>query len=259
FLRAESGPMKVQPDDPGGLKMGEVDAAVTRMLGEDAAEGAEASIALAPADEAPAAEDLPAARLERSVEVVSLGAPAETPALDAAAEAPPAPGPLDGRAIDAAVEQALQDAPAAPRLVDATARAPSISPVAATRPLRAASVAAPAAAQLASAEPALERRPDPAPAPAPAPASSNGLVAGAQAVQLGAFNSEAIALDQWSRHRRRNGDLLSGFAHAVTTVQSGGRTLYRLRVGPVASRARAQELCAALEGRGDACIPVRVR
>ncbi|MEM1315854.1 MAG: hypothetical protein AAGI51_14955, partial [Pseudomonadota bacterium] len=115
FLRAEGGPMKVQPDDPGGLKMGGVDEAVTRMLTDDGAAG---EVALAPEAEAPTDEDLPASRLERSaapvppVEVVSLGDPAAVPPLGAEAEAQPAPGPLDGRAIDEAVEQALREAPA---------------------------------------------------------------------------------------------------------------------------------------------------
>ncbi|MEO0680495.1 MAG: SPOR domain-containing protein, partial [Pseudomonadota bacterium] len=96
-------------------------------------------------------------------------------------------------------------------------------------------------------------------APAAGAAPTRDLAAGALAIQLGAFNTEAIARDQWRRHAARNADLLSGLSHAVTTVQSGGRTLYRLRAGPMASRARAQELCAALKARGDACITARVR
>lgn len=85
------------------------------------------------------------------------------------------------------------------------------------------------------------------------------MVPGDIAIQLGAFNTPEVAEAQWRAHLKRNAALLGEFGHAVTPVQSGGRTLYRLRVGPMPGRERAQELCAALKGRGEPCIVARVR
>jgi cell division septation protein DedD len=217
FLKA-GGAWKVAPEDPGGLDLDAADRAVERMLGD----AGPARTALAPPDEMPAREDLPA------------------PLLDEAAPPEPEADPIEAAVARVLSEQAdrpaADDAPEAPQ---ADGRAPAASPPAPARPRDIA---------------ALRARQAAAPAP-----EAPSLASGDQAVQLGAFDSQAIAESEWRRHLSRNGDLLDGFAHAVTTVQSGGRTLWRLRVGPLPDRRRAQELCAALQARGDACIPARVR
>lgn len=220
FLRAEEGPMKILPEDPGGLKLARSDMAVTRMIS-----GAEpAEEALAPAPETVTDEDLPAPYL-------SDAAPAEiAPQAEAEAENP----------IDAAVARVLAEqasAPAGAIVPSSDSHAPAAAPIVPVRPAPG-SVARPAA---------------------PAEPQTASLASGDTAIQLGAFNTEAIADAQWKRHLARNEDLLQGYAHAVTTVESGGRTLYRLRVGPMPDRDRAADLCAALKARGDACIVATVR
>ncbi|MFO7857165.1 MAG: SPOR domain-containing protein [Paracoccaceae bacterium] len=233
FLRAEDGPMKIAPEDPGGLELEDADRAVTRIMRRGEADAP----ALAPPAEAPAAEDLPLPRLAAEV--------AEGPSEVAPAPREIEPDP-EGRTeaetspIDAAVAEALREAADDGEAATAagTAQAPAATPLAPRRP-----AGAPAAARTETA----------------AAAPPIALGAGDVAVQLGAFDSEAIAEAQWRRHLDRNEDLLGRLAHAVTTVRSGGRTLWRLRAGPMPSVARAQELCAALEARGDACIVARLR
>ncbi|HKK35885.1 MAG TPA: SPOR domain-containing protein [Paracoccaceae bacterium] len=229
FLRAEDGPMKIAPEDPGGLELEDADRAVTRMMRRGEADAP----ALAPPAEAPAAEDLPLPRLADE----AAAGPPEAEVAPAPREVEPESG-AETSPIDAAVAEALRAAEADAPTVAGTAQAPAATPLAPKRP---------------AAEPAAPRTETAAAAPPIA------LGAGDVAVQLGAFNTEAIAEAQWRRHLDRNEDLLGRLAHAVTTVRSGGRTLWRLRAGPMPSIARAQELCAALEARGDACIVARIR
>ncbi|MEO0998874.1 MAG: SPOR domain-containing protein, partial [Pseudomonadota bacterium] len=94
----------------------------------------------------------------------------------------------------------------------------------------------PATASPAAAEPEPE---PPAEAAAP-PASASGMFA----VQLGSFSA------------RDNADKLAaglrglGFAAFISEHRNGGRTLHRVRVGPLADRAAAEAEAARLSGRG---------
>lgn len=113
--------------------------------------------------------------------------------------------------------------------------------------------AAPAPARVAQAPPAIPPPGDAQPAaparaepkPPPAPSAS----AGGWAVQVGAFGSADTA-------RKLSQDLSSaGYRAFVSPVNRGGRTLYRVRVGPVGDRAGAEQLVPRLKARG---LPVTV-
>ena len=90
-----------------------------------------------------------------------------------------------------------------------------------------------------------------APAPtAPAPPASRPAspqAAGAT-IQLGAFSSQASANRAWTALSARF-RYLSPLSHNVVPVQTGGRTLYRLR----ASGPDAAAICRRLEIAGEAC------
>lgn len=272
FLRAEDGPMKIVPEDPGGIKLERTDLAVTSILSGRKSD----STAYAPAPERPEDEDLAQPYLKPPASpgvdgrvVAGAPAPAQSSAAGQAA-IPPAPTVEGGAdAIQAALARASAEATAAatassaeavPGAADASPQAPSAMPLAPARPrppapgTRVASAAPSAASAPAATTPAAT----PAAAPASTP-SGAGIGTGDVVIQLGAFNSADIAESQWRRALRRNEDLIGAYGHAVTTVESGGRTLFRLRVGPMADRTRAQDLCAALKARGDACIVAKVR
>lgn len=106
---------------------------------------------------------------------------------------------------------------------------------------------APVTQQAPSSRPQAQQPARPAPAPAtPAPA------AGGPAIQLGAFSSQAAANNAW---RALSGRFryLAPLSHSVSPVQSGGRTLYRLR----ASGPNAADVCRRLEIAGETCTLVR--
>jgi hypothetical protein len=70
-------------------------------------------------------------------------------------------------------------------------------------------------------------------------------------IQLGAFSSQASANRAWTALSGRF-RYLAPLSHSVIPVQSGGRTLYRLR----ASGAGAADICRRLQVAGEDCSPV---
>jgi hypothetical protein len=108
-----------------------------------------------------------------------------------------------------------------------------------------------------AAPPQVAQAPAPAPAPAsapaqprPAPAPQQPAAPGAT-IQLGAFSSQAAANQAWGSLAGRF-RYLAPLSHAVVPVQSGARTLYRLR----ASGAGAADVCRRLQVAGEACSSV---
>lgn len=75
-------------------------------------------------------------------------------------------------------------------------------------------------------------------------------------VQLGAFQSEAIAQGAWVAIAAASGEVLHGLTPLVTPVDAQGKRLWRLRTA-VADKAQAAALCAALTQRQLACVTVR--
>ncbi len=75
-------------------------------------------------------------------------------------------------------------------------------------------------------------------------------------VQLGAYGSQETAARAWGMIKGKHQSILGELAPIYEAVQSGDRTLYRLRVGPLASRAAADEVCLGLRAQQQACIVV---
>lgn len=85
-----------------------------------------------------------------------------------------------------------------------------------------------------------------------APAASQA--AGAFRVQLGAYGSETSAATAWRALRGKFPRQLGDLEPTYVPVQSGDRTLYRLRVGPIDTRSRADEVCISLRAQDQACF-----
>ncbi|WP_161793903.1 SPOR domain-containing protein, partial [Jannaschia aquimarina] len=85
------------------------------------------------------------------------------------------------------------------------------------------------------------------------------LVPGTRVVQLGAFDSEAIARAEWERMQSRHGDYLSGKSRLIQRATSGGRDFWRLRVVGFADGSDTQRFCAAMIAQDQPCIPVTIR
>lgn len=118
-----------------------------------------------------------------------------------------------------------------------TALAPSVSPAAPVRPANL-SQRMSVARQLDTSEAELAAR----------------AAASAVQVQLGAFPDQSVTRSEWTRIYQLNEDILSGRTLVVQSTISGGRRFFRLRVGPFKDRVEAQNVCRALQARGQDCL-----
>lgn len=237
-IRAEIEATKIKPEQPGGIEIAHQEREVYTIV-----DGSSATTesGFAPSEEVLTAEDAPVSPAPAPRPEVTK--PVETtPSPDPVAEAPATPEPKPETASGETTEETpvATEETETPEPVEEAAltAAPKVAPVALRRPSRAAPqqqeaslLAEPRAAALAS----------------------------RIQIQLGAFNSEEIAGEQWADLKNRNGDLLSGRARVVTPVVSGGRRLYRLRAGPFKDVDEASTLCRALKARGEDCIVARAR
>ncbi|MCQ0971582.1 SPOR domain-containing protein [Paracoccus sp. TK19116] len=163
-------------------------------------------------------------------------------------------------AINEALAQAQRPI-AAPEADTVATGSVQVSARPAPRPRRAA-VAAPVQTVSATPAPAAASRPasrdqavaPAAPAPAPAPVQTASASGGPQ-VQIGAFDSDAIAASEWGRVSGKHGSLFSGKGQVIQKHESNGRTFWRLRVAGFGSRDEARQFCKALIDAGTDCIP----
>jgi hypothetical protein len=286
-VRAMEGPMRVAPDNPGGEIAVHAGLAVNAIAAIGEAAPPEDTLLLAPASPGLAPEDF----LLPSGEVADVGpvAPGNPAAVMAAAEriaaeqaAAAAPAAPPDRPLTAEEVLALADrisagvAPLSPLAEDSDAPvAPSV-----------AGEAPDAGAQIAvipASVPGVSRAPRPPARPA-AIASAAGadgadggagaadtadraapvvlagdIPAGTTLVQLGAYETAALAAEDWGRLAARFATFMAGKEQVIQAAQSGGRTFYRLRAAGFADLAEARRFCTVLVAEGAACIPVVVR
>ncbi|MGI9367966.1 MAG: SPOR domain-containing protein [Ruegeria sp.] len=85
------------------------------------------------------------------------------------------------------------------------------------------------------------------------------LAVGTRLAQLGAFDSAEVAQAEWDRLNGRFGEYLDGKQRVIQKASSGGRTFYRLRALGFEDLSDSRRFCAALVAQGADCIPVAVR
>lgn len=96
-------------------------------------------------------------------------------------------------------------------------------------------------------------------APAAAEQDAASLPAGTRLAQLGAFDSEAVAREQWDQLSSRFSVYLEGKTRIVQKATSGGRVFYRLRAMGFEDISDARRFCSALVAENADCIPVVTR
>ncbi|MFN3275309.1 MAG: SPOR domain-containing protein [Paracoccus sp. (in: a-proteobacteria)] len=169
-------------------------------------------------------------------------------------DAPAAEGPITEVVTDetgapaqaTAITEALAQAQADTGLLVTSARPaprPRVTRVAAAAP---AAAPTPAPAQ-------VQAQATPAPPP-PAPVAASS--ASGPVVQVGAFDSNAIAQGEWTRLAGRHSSLFSGKAPVIQQHQSNGRTFWRLRVAGFGALSEARQFCSALQSSGTDCLAI---
>lgn len=222
LIQAPEGAYKVRPDDPGGL---DVDAdSLTHSVAEGQDPGGELALDVIPEEPVPV---IPAAPVQSAPvpPTAQKVLPAEKVQPKVAEKALPKP-------VEKPVAKApVKETPKPVQKVETPKPAPKKE---APKP----EPAKPAPVKVTAAK--------------PEPAKASGSVT----VQLGAFNSTASADQVWSKLSGRVG-ALGGLRKSVQPVESGGKTLYRLRAGGIASEAQAGSVCAAVQAAGEQCVIVR--
>ncbi|MCX7645029.1 MAG: SPOR domain-containing protein [Rhodobacteraceae bacterium] len=270
-IQAMEGPMRVQPDDPGGDRASHQGLAVNRIAAMGEAAPPPDEIVLAPRSVDLAPEDVPQAALRATPAVLrapgAAGAgtarravgqpsdPVEAAILAAATGVMTAEADLAGDALPEALPASLPGLARSPR------PRPRGEALAAAAPAPAASADAPAAAaaeaglaQAAAVAPAA-----PAEAAGPREVDPASLPPGTRLVQFGAFNDPEEARAAWAVLGSRFGALMEGKDRVIEQAEAGGRTFFRLRAAGFEDLADARRFCAPLVAEGADCIPVLTR
>lgn len=243
-VRAVEGPMRIQPENPGGRQAANQGLAVNTVAAQGSAGKPADRFVLAPAPIELGDEDVAPATTEKQPDIVAppplkteeLGSIEEFAARIADDVAPLSePVEVAAAAPEAEVEVAPKVAGGVGRSLRPRLRPASLS----TTPVAAADTVARADTSAVN--------------------EVSDVAAGTRMVQLGAFASAEIARGEWDKLHKRFGEYLGDKTRVIQKAQSGGRTFYRLRAIGFADLSDARRLCSALKAQNADCIPVTAR
>ncbi len=231
LIRADQGPAKVAPENPGGMQVPNQDKQIYERLGGNQQAAAPGTERLLPPPERPSAA--PTQPGTAAVTVPNRPAPNAVPnqapstaALPNRTDAP-SPSTLSGPAASQ---------PVAPKTDDKPAAAPAAS--AARAPIPTAPTSTPA----------------PAPAAAPTVAAAPG---GSAKIQLASLKDQQAATATWNQLQKKFPDILGGLQPSYEKVELAGKgTFIRLQAGPLKDRNAAQAACQQLAAKNQGCIVV---
>ena len=249
LVKADTGPVKVKPDNPGGAEIPFQDSTVYDRLDSNGQKPVVEK--LLPENEAPVARPQPApAPPPADSDATVLAPPGGPPpaALPQGSGIVVAPPPADDSSATAlAPPGAVLPPPPAPpaQLVQAPPPVKTIAPPpVAVKPPPAAKPAPDSIAALIGASEAK-------PATAPRASSASGY-----RLQLSAVRSPDAVQDEWSRLKRRFPELAS-LKNSTSKIDVAGKgTFYRVEAGPL-GEAEAKSTCAHLRAQGLGCIVVK--
>jgi hypothetical protein len=297
-VRAFEGPMRIQPDNPGGIQADHQGLAVNAVAAAGTAAPTADRLMLAPRPVELAAEDVPASQVSpqlvsleldpveddkataakpAEISEVTAAKPADTAAVDALVEqltagVKPLMGEemsIDGQTKTAALEgkqqsqkpQALPDDGSA-QMVEPAVHLAVLTGPGLTKSLRPQlrPVKAFETSGTGSSNPGLASAINAAVTTlASLDVDPDSLPAGTRLAQLGAYDSVDTARAEWDKLNLRFETYLEGKQRVIQKASSGGRTFYRLRVMGFDDLSAARRFCSALVSESADCIPVTTR
>ncbi len=280
-VRALEGPMRVAPDEPGGLASNYQGLTVNRIAEEQVEVAPADQVVLAPQptfldeEEDLAMAALPAPAVEEEDAALAAETPLVTPEIGEPMVVGEATSPMTIEGEEEALASVLPDI-ATPETVLPEAAPMSATDLAVQLALGIAGSEEPepneariiAAAHVPVASPRPQVRPAnlrvvaAAPVETGAPSTMPGTVdpsaipAGTRLVQLGAYADRDVAQVEWQNRMERFGDYMVGKSPVVQEAQTGGRSFYRLRAMGFSDLSDARRFCSVLVADGANCIPV---
>ena len=257
-IQALPGPMRIQPEDPGGSQASHQGLSVNTVQAEGRPSEPPAQVVLAPQPLDLSAEGITAATL-----------PPVSSSQSSSAATTPQPQTELSSAEQTAAFTALADQLAAGStplgdISAPTGTAPTIQPETPPAQFQIISASIPGVAQ----SPRPPSRPSGLRVSAVAPPVSASSVAtgtyvdpatipaGTRLVQFGAFDSPEIARSEWDRLSTRFSDFMDNKRPVVQRALSGGREFHRLRVIGFADVSEARRFCSVFLAENTPCIPV---
>ncbi|MGH1356884.1 MAG: SPOR domain-containing protein [Thalassovita sp.] len=243
-VRAAEGPMRIQPEDPGGAAAANQGLAVNAVAAEGSAAKPADQLILAPKPVTLSDEDKPQGQLPTTV--------AMTPTE------PQEPVNTEKMSVEDLVASLTKDAKPLEDVAPVTVSVPSVADPEAEFKI--------VSGGLGRSLRPLPRPADLKPTPVAVPAATASidveaatLPAGTRLAQLGAYESAAVARKEWDRLYARFGDYMEDKKRVIQRAESGGRTFYRLRAQGFADINDARRFCSALVAEKAECIPVTTR
>ena len=246
-IRAAEGPMRIQPEDPGGTEALHQGLAVNTVAAEGTAAAPADQLVLAPEPLELSLEDEPLAELAPEPEVEARPpTPAAEDGEPAPVEKAEQPEKVQLASVDALVAQIAKEAEPLEELTDKPEIKGGLGR--SLRPhLRPASLAtAPQPENVVATAASVE-------------VDAATIPTGTRLAQLGAYESAEIAREEWARLSARFGEYLEDKNRVVQKAKSGGRTFYRLRAMGFSDLNDARRFCSALVAENAECIPVVTR
>ncbi|MBL4751501.1 MAG: SPOR domain-containing protein [Amylibacter sp.] len=241
IIQAMKGPARTQPNEPGGTQASHQGLAVNAVQSEGSAEQSAQTVILAPDQQPLTSEDVAQGALTNTQPVLRPvpDAPKQTveDEIVAAVEAAPTPTVQDPTLIIESIVVKNSSL-----VISSSEFAPLKSPIPHNRPNALVRQIEDATTIAAQSETVITSVP-----------------VGTRLVQLGAYDSEAIATKEWDKLIGKHGDLMTGKKRLVQSASSGGRIFYRLRAMGFDTIEDSRNLCSALLARGIPCIPVAAR
>ncbi len=243
-IRALESPMRVQPENPGGLATDHQGLSVNEVQAGGSGEPAEA-LTLAPRPVALSEEDKAAAELAAAEAAVAHPEEEITQALAAVTGDGQIKTAADLAVAAALAQELLADEVTIEAVVEVSSQNAAsplddlLGPAVAVRPLlRPKRMLAPGT--VLDVDPAT-------------------LPLGTRLVQLGAFGSEDEAKTEWTRLADGYGAYMSDKKRIIQRTESSGRVFFRLRAVGFTDLSDARRFCAAILGSDASCIPVLTR
>ena len=259
LVKAETGPVKVKPDNPGGQEIPFQDSTVYDRLNQNGQKPVVEK--LLPPPEEPVIRTPPAPPADVA------GQPSNT---QLAVTPPPADGLITQQAVAPPPQTATAALPPPVDLGAPTALAPTPGAIViqppAVAPQKPVQVAPPPPKPVTIAAPKPESAKPPPPTSIaalindagamPVPAAKTTTGSGSYHLQLSAVRSPDAVSEEWARLKRRYPELaaMSSSTHKIDVPDKG--TFYRIEAGPLDETA-AKSTCTRLRGQGLGCIVVK--
>jgi cell division septation protein DedD len=239
LIRADQGPTKVAPENPGGMQVPNQDKQIYDRIGGQPGGDDGKTERLLPPPERPSA----------NVATAPASGPAgSAPSVTVPMRPAPSPVPNQAPASQAVTGSGIPNQTSAPSPMPLVPQATTAEPKPAPD-----SKASTGAAKPTAEKPAATAKPATA---APAKTASLASPGGSAKVQLASLKDQADAQATWSRLEKKFPEL-SGLTPTYEKVEIPNKGAFvRLQVGPLKDRAAAQALCQQLAAKNQGCIVV---